>query len=54
MNLSANMFVFGDLSVHRKDWLALPGGTDRSQMTLLRWLAFLLGSLTATFTVLLF
>ena len=47
---------------HQKDWLTFSGGTDRpaelliflSQMTLLRWLTFLLGPLTAILTVLLF
>ena len=27
--LSANVFVFGDLNVHHKDWLTSSGGTDR-------------------------
>ena len=63
MNLSANVFVFGDFNVHHKDWLTYSGGTDRlvnsviislSQMILLRYLTFLLGSLTVTLTVLLF
>ena len=51
----------GTLS-HQKDWLTFSGGTDRSaelliflsQMTLLRWLTFLPGPLTAILTVLLF
>ena len=63
INPSANVFVFGDFNVHYKDWLTYSGGTDRpgepfiiflSQMTLLRWLAFLLGCLTVNLTVLLF
>ena len=64
INLSANVFVFGDFNVHRKDWLTYSGGTDRpgehcynfflSQMTLLRWLTFLLRSQIVTLTVLLF
>ena len=29
MNLSANVFVFGDFNVHHKDCLAYSGGTDR-------------------------
>ena len=29
INPSANVFVFGDLSVHHKDWLTYSGGTDR-------------------------
>ena len=45
INPSANLFFFGDFNVHHKDWLTYSGGTDRpSQMTLLRWLSFLLGS----------
>ena len=60
---SANVFVFGDFNVHHKDWLTYSRGTDRpgeicynflSQMTLPRWLTFLLGSLTVILTVLLF
>ena len=51
INPSAN-FVFGDFNLHHKDWVTCPGGTDLmnsvtiflSQMTLLRWLTFLLGS----------
>ena len=63
INPSANLFVFGDFNVHHKDWLTYSGGTDRpgelcynflSQMTLLRWLTFLLGSLTVSLTFLLF
>ena len=62
INPSANVFVFGDFNAHQKDWLTYSGGTDRpvelcynfSQMTLLRWLTFLPGSLTVTLTVLLF
>ena len=59
---SANVFVFGDFNVHPKDWLTYSGRTDilvnsvitfLSQTTLLRWLTFLLGSLTGTLTVLL-
>ena len=29
MNLSATVFVFGDLNIHHKDWLTYSGGTDR-------------------------
>ena len=29
INLSANVFVFGDFNVHHKDWLTYSGGTDR-------------------------
>ena len=62
INASANMFVFGHFNVHHKDWLTYSDGIDRlvnsviiflSQMTLLRWLTFLLRSLTMTLTVLL-
>ena len=59
---SANVFVFGDFNVHHKDWLTSSGETDidpvnftimfLSQMTLLRWLTFLLRSLTVTLKVL--
>ena len=28
INLSANVFVFGDLNIHHKDWLTYSGGTD--------------------------
>ena len=29
INPSANVFVFGDLNAHHKDWLTYSGGTDR-------------------------
>ena len=29
INPSANVFVFGDFNIHRKDWLTYSGGTDR-------------------------
>ena len=29
INLSGNIFVFGDFNVHHKDWLTYSGGTDR-------------------------
>ena len=29
INLSANVFVFGDFNVHHKDWLTYTGATDR-------------------------
>ena len=60
---SANVFVFGDSNVHHKEWLACYSGTDKlvnsviiflSQMILLRWLTFLLGSQTVILIVLLF
>ena len=63
INLSASVFVFGDFNIYHKDWLTHSGGADRFselcynflfQMTLLRWLTFLLRSLTVTLTVLLF
>ena len=60
INPFANVFVFGHFNVHHKDWLTYSGGTDGlgelcynfflSQMTLLKWLTFLLGSLTVTFS----
>ena len=55
INPSANVFVFGDFNIHRKDWLTYSGDTDRPgeySNNLLRWLAFLLVSLTVTLTVL--
>ena len=30
INPSANVFVFGDVNVHHKDWLTYSSGTDRS------------------------
>ena len=60
---SANVFVLGEFKVHHKNWLIYSGGTNYlvnsviiflSQTTLLRWLTFLLASLTLTLTVLLF
>ena len=63
INSSTNVFLFGDLNVHYNDCLTYSGGTDRlvnsviiflSQMTLLRWLSFLLSSQTVIFTALLF
>ena len=55
---SANAFFFGNFDVHHNDWLTYSDGTDRpgelcynfSQMTLLRQLTFLHGSLTMTLT----
>ena len=46
--------VIGNFHFHHKEWLTYSSGTERPQMTLLRWLTFLLGSLTVTLTVLLF
>ena len=63
INPSANVFVFGDFNVRRKDWLTYSGGTDQlmdsvimflSRMTLLRCLTFLLRYQTVILTVLLF
>ena len=63
ISTSANVFVFGDFNVHHKDWLAYSSelidhmNSDiilLFQLTLLRWLTFLLRSLTVTLTVLLF
>ena len=58
INQSAiNVFVFGYFNIHHKDWLI---GLVHSviiflsQVTLLKWLTFLLGSLTVTPTVLFF
>ena len=59
---SANVFVFGDFNAHHKGWQTSSGEPDidpvnfiimfLSQMTLLRWLTFLLQSLTVTLKVL--
>ena len=56
------VFIFGDLNVHHNDWLAYSGGTDwpgdrvhiifLSQMILLTWLTFLLGSQTVILIIL--
>ena len=49
INPSTNVFVFGDFNVRHKDWLTYSGGPViifLSQMTLLRWLTFLLRSQT--------
>ena len=67
VNPSTNGFVFKDFDFHHKDRLIYSGGTDWPgdiiiiiitiflfQMTLLRWLTFLIGSQTVTVTVLLF
>ena len=63
INQSANVFVFVDFYVHHKDSLTYSGRTDipgelcsnfSSQMTLHRWLTFLIGSQTVILTVLLF
>ena len=63
INQSANVFVFGGFNVHTKDWLNYSDRTDRllsfaitflSQTALLRWLTFLLRSVTVTLTILLF
>ena len=32
INPSANVFVFGDFTVHRKDWLTYSGANDLTQM----------------------
>ena len=62
INPSANVFVFGNFNVHNKDWLTYSGGTDLvnpvtislSQITLIRWLTFLLRFQTVILIVLLF
>ena len=59
MNPSANVFVFWELNLHRKDWLTYSDRTDRpvehccnlSQLILLRWLAFLLRPLTVSLAI---
>ena len=58
INPSVNVFVFVDFNVHHKDWLNYSGGTNQpgkiifiSQMTLLRWLTFLLRSQTVILIV---
>ena len=52
---SANVFGFWDFKVHHKDWLTYCDGADRQVYSvitsLLRWLTFLLRSLTVTLTV---
>ena len=64
INPSANVLVFRDINIRHKDCLTYSGGTERtdelcynlnnlkSEMTLLTWLTFLIGSLTVTFMVL--
>ena len=62
INPSVNMVVFGDFNTHHKDWLTYSGVTDKpgklcyifSNSNDLRWLTFLLGSLTVTHTAVLF
>ena len=62
MNPSANVFVFGEFNIHHKSWPTYSGETDRLvnyaivvlyQMTLHRWLTFLLASLIVSLIVLL-
>ena len=62
INQSGDVFAFGDLNIHHKDWLTYSGGTDRlgelsynfsiikilPRWFLIRWLAFQLRSLTVT------
>ena len=57
INPSANVIVFENFSVYHKGWISYSGGTNwpgkivfLSQTTLLRWLVFLLRSLTMTLT----
>ena len=61
INTSANVFVFGDKNVYHKDWLTIlvelidvvnPAIIFLSQMALLRWLTFLVGSMNVTLTIL--
>ena len=60
VNPTANVIVFGDFNVRHKELIDLVELVDlmnyvviifNSQMTLLRWLTFLLGSMTVTLTV---
>ena len=30
INISANLFVFGDFNIHHKDWLTYSGRADRA------------------------
>ena len=62
INLFGNLFVFGGLNIHIKDWLTYCCKIDRpiklysfflSQTTLLKWFTFLLQFLIVIFTVLL-
>ena len=62
MNPCANVFVFGEFNIHHKSWLTYSGETDRLvnyaivvlyQMTLHRWLTFLLAFLIVSLIVLL-
>ena len=62
INLFANLFVFGGLNIHIKDWLTYSCKIDRpiklysfflSQTTLLKWFTFLLQFLIVIVTVLL-
>ena len=60
INLFANVFVF-DINVHHKDWKAYSGGTNRPgepwhnfKWPILRWLTFLLASLSVTLLMLVF
>ena len=64
INSSANVFVFGDFNVHHKDWITYSGLVELTdlvssvviflcQMTLLRWLTFVLGSQAVILAVLL-
>ena len=63
INPSVNVFVFVDFSIHHKDWLTYCHGSDRPGELcynffilndLIRWLTFILGTLTVTLTALLF
>ena len=63
INPSANVFVFRSFNAHHKDWLTYSVEIDHlvnsviiflSQMTLLIWLTFLIGSQTVILKVVLF
>ena len=49
INPSANVFVFGDFSVHYKNWLTYSGGTDQlvnSFIIFLKWPSYSDGQLS--------
>ena len=58
INPSANVFVFGDINVHHKDWLTYSSATDRPGELWfncsISWLTFLLRFQTVILIVLLF
>ena len=63
INPSANVFLFGDFTIHHTDWLTYSGGTDQPgelcynfsvSNDVTQMLTFLLGSQTVILIVLLF